>query len=60
MFQSFFSDYSTEDLVKYGSGFRSLWDTNPYLDLDKRSNRIRGALRFHRREVFFAFVLLST
>ena len=43
-----FSDYSTEDLVKYGSGFRSLWDTNPYLDLDTRSKRVHGALRFHR------------
>ena len=48
LFQFFFSDYSTEDLVKYGSGFRSLWDTNPYLDLDKRSKRVHGALRFHR------------
>jgi|ERR1711935_421023 len=41
-------DYSPEDLVKYGSGFRSLWDTNPYLDLESRSKRVHGALRFHR------------
>merc|ERR1739844_3164 len=42
-------DYSPEDLVKYGSGFRSLWNTNPYLDLDKkRSKRVHGGLRFHR------------
>ena len=46
----FFSDYSPEDLVKYGSGFRSLWNTNPYLDLDKRSKRVHGGLRFHRRK----------
>ena len=47
----FFSDYSPEDLVKYGSGFRSLWDTNPYLDLEARSKRVHGALRFHRRKL---------
>merc|ERR1711862_242634 len=41
-------DYSPEDLVKYGSGFRSIWDTNPYLDLESRSKRVHGALRFHR------------
>ena len=46
----FFSDYSPEDLVKYGSSFRSLWNTNPYLDLDKRSKRVHGGLRFHRRK----------
>merc|ERR1712203_1036196 len=43
-----YRDYSPEDLVKYGSGFRSLWDTNPYLDLEARSKRVHGALRFHR------------
>jgi len=41
-------DYSPEDLVKYGSGFRSLWDTNPYVNLESRSKRVHGALRFHR------------
>ena len=47
------SELSPEDLVTYGSGFRSLWDTNPFLDLessrDKRAHR--GALRFHRRKL---------
>merc|ERR1711997_1109122 len=43
-----YRDYSPEDLVKYGSGFRTLWDTNPYLDLESRSKRVHGALRFHR------------
>jgi len=41
-------DMSPEDLVKYGSAFRNLWDINPYLDLDTRSKRVHGALRFHR------------
>ena len=51
-YSHFFSDYSPEDLVKYGSAFRSLWNTNPYLDLDRRSKRVHGGLRFHRRKYY--------
>ena len=51
-------DLSPEDLALYGGGFRNIWNTNPYLDLEpSRTKKKIGALRFHRRK-FIDYVFL--